>query len=145
MTAFFSKYKRIILIILCLFAAVILLIIGLKLSFRPESITEENFSEKDKEKISEQLHIDCQNASIEKATFSHAKDSVFVFYISDIEKEDIDGIYYNEVYQPAANPEKIFYDSSENIDISCILDTDTNTAEVKLTAYDDVLYKVLKN
>ncbi|WP_143098777.1 hypothetical protein [Ruminococcus albus] len=68
-----------------------------------------------------------------------------MFYISDIEKEDIDGNYYNEVYQPAANPEKIFYDSSENTYISCILDTDTKTAEIKLTAYDDELYKVLKN
>ncbi|MCI7803679.1 MAG: hypothetical protein MR503_01195 [Oscillospiraceae bacterium] len=64
-----------------------------KHSFAPESYTKYDFNSEELKTISDYIDININEASIENGTFSHAKDSLFVFQISNIKLSDIESQY----------------------------------------------------
>lgn len=90
--------------------------------------------------ITSNIYIDCNKVSVDKITFSHAKDTIFVFYISNIEKQDIESNYI----KISESTNEINYQACKDFKIKCILNTQTNTAIVKMEDYNKELYKMIK-
>jgi len=108
--------------------------------FNPETYEKSSFTEKEIKTISDCIYIDSDNVTVDKVSFSHAKDSVFVFYISGIQADDIISQY--EKISEASG--EITCRAKNNTSIKCVLDTESNSAVIKLEEYNDKLYKMMK-
>lgn len=109
-------------------------------SFKVETYEKKSFSSSETALITSNIYIDCNKVSVDKITFSHAKDTIFVFYISNIEKQDIESNYI-KIFE---STNEINYQACKDFKINCILNTQTNTAIVKMEEYNKELYKMIK-
>lgn len=112
----------------------------IKYSFKAETYEKNSFSSSDISLITSNIYIDCNEVSVDKISFSHAQDTMFVFYISNIDKQDIDSNYI-KIYE---STNEITYQASKDFKIRCILNTQTNTAIVKMEEYNAEMYKMIK-
>lgn len=65
---------------------------------------------------------------------------MFVFYISNIDKQDIDSNYI-KMFE---STNEITYQASKEFKIKCILNTQTNAAIIKMEEYNEELYKMIR-
>lgn len=109
-------------------------------SFKAETYEKNSFSSSEISLITSNIYIDCNKVSVDKITFSHAQDTMFVFYISNIENQDI-GSNYIKTFE---STNEINYQACKDFNIKCILNTQTNTAIVKMEEYNAEMYKMIK-
>ena len=112
----------------------------IKYSFKGETYEKSSFTSDDISIITSNIYIACNKVNVDKITFSHAQDTMFVFYISNIDKQDIDSNYI----KTSESTNEITYQASKNFKIRCILNTQTNTAIVKMEEYNEELYEMIR-
>ena len=139
-----KENRKAVFIVICVFTICAIFLSYMDSLFRPLFYEKTRFNDNDLRIIADNIHIDCTDAKVEKVTFSHAKDSVFHIYLSDVKYENIDLNYYDIIERSETENNILCYKRSENIDVVCILDTETNTAEIELDKYDDGLFKMIK-
>ena len=91
---------KITMLILASSAIIILVIITIlnNKSFSPEFYEKDSFNSEEITSISNYIYVDPNKVSIDKGTFSHAKDSVFIFYLSNIQINDINS-HFEKLYE----------------------------------------------
>lgn len=112
----------------------------IKYSFKAETYEKNSFTSGDISIITSNIYIDCNKVNVDKITFSHAQDTMFVFYISNIDRQDIDSNYI----KMSESTNEITYQASKDFKIRCILNIQTNTAIVKMEEYNEELYKMIR-
>ena len=123
-----AKIKKFILTVLAVGVICAAALVMFKRSFEPEFYEKTDFTAKEAQLVSEYIHINCDADDIERATFSHAHDSVFLFYLRDIDTADID---------------ESFYENEPHRDVT--IDEQTGEVKVRFENYDSKLYKMIKN
>ncbi|MBO5319676.1 MAG: hypothetical protein J6B01_07735 [Ruminococcus sp.] len=113
---------------------------SIKYSFKAETYEKKSFTSGDMSIITSNIYIDCNKVDVDKITFSHAQDTMFVFYISNIDKQDIDSNYI-KMFE---STNEITYQASKDFKIKCILNIQTNTAIIKMEEYNEELYKMIR-
>lgn len=134
----FCKNSSIFFAIVVLFFVICFSLI--KYSFKAETYEKNSFTSGDISIITSNIYIDCNKVNVDKITFSHAQDTMFVFYISNIDRQDIDSNYI----KMSESTNEITYQASKNFKIRCILNIQTNTAIVKMEEYNEELYKMIR-
>lgn len=140
MNQFFGKLKKTAIILIVLLMIVLIFILAVKFSFNTQYYEKSTFTQEELNIISSVISVDCNNIDIKKITFSHAKDSLFVMYISEIQQSDLD-INYVKIND---NFDEALYESMDNQNIECILDNNQNTAVIRIKEFNDVLYNMVK-
>lgn len=136
----FSKKNFIIIIIVVVVLFLAIFIALIKHSFKAETYEKTSFSSSDISLITSNIYIDCNEVSVDKISFSHAQNTMFVFYISNIDKQDIESNYI-KLFE---STNEATYKASKNFKIRCTLNTQTNTAIVKMEEYNSAMYKMIK-
>ena len=133
---------KITMLILASSAIIILVIITIlnNKSFSPEFYEKDSFNSEEITSISKYIYVDPNKVSIDKGTFSHAKDSVFIFYLSNIQINDINS-HFEKLYE---SKNDITYKAKKNQNIKCILNNNTDTATIRVEEYNSDLYSILK-
>ena len=111
-------------------------------SFNTQYYEKTCFTDEDISFVASYININCEKSEIERMTFSHAKDALFVIYISNISKEDIEK-NFSFIYRDSNN--ETVYSSNSNNNIKCYLSSDQNSAKIRIENYNEQLYKLVKS
>ncbi|WP_295076530.1 hypothetical protein [Ruminococcus sp.] len=140
----FGKHIPLKITLLILGSIVIVLLVIITIvnnkSLSPEFYEKDSFNSEEITSISNYIYVDPNKVSIDKGTFSHAKDSVFIFYLSNIQINDINS-YFEKMYE---SKNDIIYQAKKNQNIKCILNDNTNTATIRVEEYNSDLYSIFK-
>lgn len=114
-----------------------------KFTYTPVFIEKENFSITETEMIYEVLALQTHQAHIDKLTFSHAQDTLFIIYISNLESSSI-MLNYSEYDSYGF---ETYYKQNNNPNIKCILyeNDEKHTAIFRIECYNENLYDVIKS
>lgn len=135
-----SIIKTIIIILAFVCISLVVLCIVRNNMFSPEKHDKIRFTSEEVSFISGYLGVDLNKSNIDEATFSHAKDSVFIFYISNIEIDNINS-KFEKLYE---SKDEISFQSPNNSNIKCIFNKNSNTATIRVEEYNSELYKIIK-
>lgn len=138
-----NKKKYILfLIILPSLAFILLGVISFKYTFKAEFSEKTIFSEGQTKQIYDVLDIDSSKANIEKLTYSHAKDSLFMIYINNLTLNDIVQ-NYSEGY---SDGNKIYCKKNDDYTIKCVLykESGKDIAIFRIENYNEHLYNMVK-
>ncbi len=137
-----KKYILIISILLTLIIILLLFILLIKYTYKPTISEKTNFSENETKQICDLLDVHSDKVNIDKLTLSHAKDTLFMIYISNLILEDIVPKYSE--YEIQDN--KTHCIKTDNHNIECILykENGKDIAVFRLEYFNDNLYDMVK-
>lgn len=138
-----NKKTYIVFLIVVVIILLVLIINVFKYTYAPVSLEKKRFSEKETKVIYEVLNIHPNQANIDKLTFSHAKDSLFIIYISNL---DLSSLKLNYTKYDSYDSET-YYRKNDDFNINCILNESNQkyTAVFRIEHYNEYLYNMVKD
>ncbi len=122
---------------------ILLWFMSTKLWFTPTHMVETKFSSTEQQYIFDFLAIESERATIEKVEFSHAREHVFLVYVSGLTEKDLEKEYTPDKYE-LMQYTKNTAEFPDTIECEFIEEKGKQLVKFCLCLYDETLYEIVK-